>query len=257
MSTTECEMRKAAWRDHAWLPGGLAVRRLQPERMDDPALDGDLHLQALRGLSRLNSVGSAAQLIWPGLRSLSQRLRRDVRVLDIATGGGDVPLALWRIARRQGLPIKFTGCDLSPRAIGFAQAQADAAAAPITFFQHDVLKQPLPTGYDAVICSLFLHHLERPQAIELLRRMAGACGSLVIVSDLLRTPSSWLLTYAASRVLTRSPIVHADGPMSVAAAFSFDEARALAVEAGMLDATVRHAWPCRFMLLWSQTGIQN
>lgn len=256
MYTTECGTRTALRRGRAWLWEGLAVRRLQPERMDDPTLDGELHRQALGGLSRLNSLGGAARLIWPGLRDLSKRLGRALRVLDIATGGGDVPLALWRIARRQRLQIEFAGCDVSSRAIHFAQAQADSAAAPLKFFQHDALGQTLPTGYDAVICSLFLHHLQCEQASELLRRMADAGGSLLIVSDLLRSRSNWLLTYLASRTLTRSPVVHADGPMSMEAAFNLQEVRQLVVEAGLVGATLRRAWPCRFILEWNRPRIE-
>ena len=228
----------------------LAQRQRLPELMDDPALDERRHLQALRGLRRINWFGNSAGLIWPSLRELSRKLGRPIRVLDIATGSGDIPLALAHRAKKQGLSLEMAGCDLSRRAVEQAQRNAASADLPVEFFEHDVLHRPLPNGYDAIICSLFLHHLERDDAVELLRKMGEACGSLALVSDLVRTPSTYLMTYAASWLLTRSDVVHVDGPLSVRAAFNVAEARELASEGGIADCTIQRRFPCRFILTW-------
>lgn len=228
----------------------LAERRRLPELMDDPALDERRHLQALRGLRRINCVGNSAGLIWPSLRQLSEKKKEKIRVLDLATGSGDIPLALARRSQRHGLPMEIAGCDVSDRAIQQAQRSAAAAQLPVTFFQHDVLHQPLPKDYDAIFCSLFLHHLERPQAISLLQKMSAACRHLTLVSDLNRTPASLLMTYAASWLLTRSDVVHVDGPLSVRAAFNVAEAQELACEAGLTNCEIQPRWPARFILTW-------
>ena len=57
---------------------------------------------------------------------------------------------------------------------------------------------------------------------------------------------AWLVT----RLLSRSPIVHTDGPLSVAGAFTMAEARALAERAGLSGAQVGWRWPWRFLLSW-------
>src|SRR5262249_61298949 len=87
--------------------------------------------------------------------------------------------------------------------------------AALVFSACDVLREPLPAGYDAVVCSLFLHHLSAEQAVGLLRRMAAAAGRLVLVNDLARGRAGYLLAYLGTRLLTRSPGVHFDGPRSV------------------------------------------
>ncbi len=151
-----------------------------------------------------------------------------MRVLDIATGAGDIPIALYRMARRRNLPIEFTGCDLSPRAVEFARRRAAAVNADVQFFQHDAVAKELPEDFDAILCSLFLHHLADDEAARMLARMARASRRLVVVNDLERsTPALWL-TYAATRLATRSAIVRVDGPLSVRAAFTVDEVAALA-----------------------------
>ena len=152
------------------LPAALARRERVAELMDDPALDPAEHRRALRGLARLNWVSDSPGLLWPAVRDLA-RGGGPVRVLDVATGSGDVPRALAARAARAGLTnVTFAGCDISPTAV-----ESAARAAPgLTFFVHDAVRDPLPGGYDVVTCSLFLHHLSEADAVVLLGRMAAA-----------------------------------------------------------------------------------
>ena len=113
-----------------------------------------------------------------------------------------------------------------------------------------MLNDQLPGGYDAVVCTLFLHHLSDAEATALMRQMAAAAGRLVVVCDLARSKIGWWLTYAGTRLLTRSPVVHVDGPLSVQAAFTVDEIRSLAAQAGLTDCRIQRRVPFRFVLSW-------
>lgn len=229
-----------------WPP--LRTRVLQPELMDDPALDAAEHRSALAGLRMVNRASRTAGALWKPIAALQAELRRPLRVLDIATGSGDVPLALQSRADHSGTPIEFHGCDFSPRAIEVARERACTLRE--RFFVHDVLARPLPTGFDAITCSLFMHHLERPAALQVLTAMSQAAGHLVLVSDLRRCRRGYLLAYLASRAFSRSRVVHTDALLSVRAAFTPQEFRALAAEAELRGATIHPCWPCRFLLRW-------
>jgi len=106
------------------------------------------------------------------------------------------------------------------------------------------------SGYDVVMCSLFLHHLERGQARTLLARMAEQARRLVLVNDLVRSPAGWLLAHVGTRLLSRSWVVHTDGPRSVAGALTTAELREVAAEAGLVGAEVAGRWPFRMLLTW-------
>jgi hypothetical protein len=218
--------------------------------MDQPGLDAGRHRQALRGLARLNLWSGSAGLLWPPLAALARASGRPVRVLDLATGGGDVPIRLWHKAKRANVPLVVEGCDVSRTAVDYATEQAGRQAAAVRFFAADALTGETPTGYDALVCSLFLHHLTEEQAVTLLRRMGGAAGRLVLVNDLVRGRAGLLLARVGTRLLSLSPVVHVDGPRSVEGAFTVEEARMLAERAGLKGATVAHRWPCRFLLTW-------
>jgi 2-polyprenyl-3-methyl-5-hydroxy-6-metoxy-1,4-benzoquinol methylase len=230
----------------------IRERNVQPELMDQPDLDPSLHVHALRGLQRINIVSRSAAILWPTIAQLAQQVApRSVRVLDIACGGGDIAVALARRAKRSGLPIEVDGCDVSGRAIEEAQRRAtDAAAQDVRFFRLDALEQPLPKGYDVLTSSLFLHHLSEEQAAHLLRRMAAAARRAVMICDLERSWLGYGLAWFGCRLLTRSPVVHVDGPRSVAAAFAVSEISSLAARSGLEGAVISHHWPERWLLAW-------
>ncbi len=219
--------------------------------MDQPGLDPAAHRRALDGLARLNAASGAFRYLWAPIAELARSTKgRPLRVLDVATGGGEFPVTLMHWARRAGLPIEAAGCDRSETALEYGRRTAVAVGVPVTFFPQDVLSGPLPSGYDVVTCSLFLHHLDEGEAVRLLRAMAAAAGRLVLVNDLARGRLNYLLIWLATRVLTRSPVVRTDGPLSVRAAFTPREALSLAEKAGLTGATVRRCFPCRFLLTW-------
>ena len=229
----------------------LAKRRRLPELMDDPGLSRELHFRALAGLSRLNDWSGSVRIIWRALRSLEHDGNSDrLRILDLATGAGDIPIALWRRARRSGMTVQIDACDISPVALEYARRRSGEHGARIRFFECDALMLDGVMEYDVVISSLFLHHLTEDQATKLLRVMSAAARRMVLVNDLVRSSAGYALARAATRVLTRSHVVHVDGPRSVESAFTSREALRLAQRAGLIGACVVSTWPCRFLLTW-------
>jgi len=231
----------------------LDRRNRQPELMDQPGLDEGLHAHALRSLSRINVVSRTSAMIWEPIRDLARQTApaQPLRILDVACGGGDVALGLAQFAQRAGVPVHVDGCDINAVAVAHArEATGRRQISNVGFFQHDALKSPLPDGYDIVTCSLFLHHLDDADAGLMLRSMASAATQMVVVSDLRRTRLGYAMACVACRLLTRSPIVRVDGPLSVAAAFTIEEARDLAARAGLTGTTISPRWPQRYLLVW-------
>jgi 2-polyprenyl-3-methyl-5-hydroxy-6-metoxy-1,4-benzoquinol methylase len=232
----------------------LNQRRREPEWMDQPGLDCTLHDQALAALRRINRLSLTGRRLGRRIVQLARTLGRPLRVLDLASGGGDVALALASEARRKKTPLEVVGCDVSATAVRYSESQAQRAGFDnVRFFQLDVLQQPLPAGYDVVTCSLFLHHLDEGDGVRLLRTMAASAKHLVLLDDLCRSPAGRALVWLGCRLLTRSPVVHVDGPRSIQAAFTVEEAAELARQAGLTGCQIVRHWPQRFLLSWSRT----
>ncbi|RIJ51954.1 methyltransferase, partial [Clavibacter lycopersici] len=90
------------------------------ELMDDPDCDPAALDRTYARFPVVNRVVAG----WRGVyRSRIRPLLsadRETTLLDIGSGGGDVPLSLARWARRDGLRLSVTGIDPDPRAAAFA-----------------------------------------------------------------------------------------------------------------------------------------
>ena len=230
----------------------LKHRDRQPEVMDQPGLDPADHARALRGLRRINAISRSASGL---LRSL-QTLRgsdgsRPISVLELACGGGDIAIDLDRMARRSGLALAISACDLNPEAIRLARANALRRGGQVQFSVADALAEPGQERVDVVYCTLFAHHLSDDAVETLLRGMAARARRLVIVDDLIRSRLGYALAWSGTRLLSRSWVVHTDGPLSVRAAFTPQELLRLADRAGLSGAELERFWPERQRLIWS------
>ena len=218
--------------------------------MDEPHLDEHLHAQALQGLRRINRLSGTGSVLWQAVKEVAERNRdRPLRLLDVGCGGGDLAVALARRAGSEAIGIQIDGCDISEFTIDYARRYSDSReVSNVRFFQHDVLAEPFPDEYDVVMCSLFLHHFDEDDAVRVLGRFKAAARQLVLVQDLQRSSLGYMLAWLGCRLLSRSPVVHIDGPLSVAGAFTEDEVTELAKRAGLPDPEVKPCWPERFLM---------
>ena len=237
----------------------LALSRALPrtrvdEIMDRQDLALDEHQQALAGLRKINRLSHVAGSLLPYVLMLARQLdKRELQVLDVACGGGDVPITLARLARERGVEIRLILADRSPTALGLARASADAFSIPSETVQVDIIADSLPQA-DIVTNSLFLHHLDPPDVVAVLSHFRTAAKSLLLVSDLQRARLHVAAATLSCYALTRSKVVRHDGPASVRAAFTIAELLDLAGQAGLTGAEVRPVWPYRMLLHWRRSA---
>ena len=239
-------------------PVSLRERILVPERMDAPDLPEREHDLALRGLARLNRLSGADFMLWRFLAPKLATVPKGgvLRILDVATGSGDLPIQLSQRARHRfpNITIQWAACDVSEHALETATQRAHATGLKLQTHRLDVTADPLPDN-DVTICSLFLHHLESSQVVGLLARMATSATTGIVISDLRRTRTGLLLAHLAGRCFSRSPIVHFDAPASVRGAFTHLELADLAHHAGLQGSHMARVFPERMILDWSAEGV--
>jgi 2-polyprenyl-3-methyl-5-hydroxy-6-metoxy-1,4-benzoquinol methylase len=223
--------------------------------MDQPGLALREHRHALTALGRAHRVSRTAAALWPAIRRAAGTSGgAPLRVLDVASGGGQLAIALARHAARERVPLDIVCGDISPVAIEYGRGLAARAGVQGIRFQHlDVLNGSWPDRTDVVVSTLFLHHLDEDQAVAALQRMRAVAERLVLVSDLRRSRLGWLFAWVGCRLLSRSRVFHVDGTRSVEAAFTIDEARRLAERAGLVGARITNRWPQRWQLEWTRT----
>jgi 2-polyprenyl-3-methyl-5-hydroxy-6-metoxy-1,4-benzoquinol methylase len=208
-------------------------RTVTVEIMDSPDVEKGEHLQALAGLKRINFISRTAHKVLPPIYELARREKLDrISLLDIACGGGDVPIGVAIGLQRRGIGVDLTLLDRSATAVLMALP---------------------PIRADVVTNSLFLHHLRDPEEVLLLlRRMSEMADRMVVISDLVRTRTGLVGAWVACRLLSRSRIVHHDGPASVRAAWTAEEMEQLARRAGLTGARIISCAPWRMLLIWEK-----
>ncbi|MEO1616039.1 MAG: methyltransferase domain-containing protein [Planctomycetota bacterium] len=228
----------------------LKTRDRQDEWMDQPDLSTELHAGALRGLSRVNRFSGVVGSLWKPIASWAETAAdTPISLLDVASGGGDVAIGVDRRAKRASVAVRVTGCDISPFATEYATRQAERVNADVRFLCRDVLADAMPESYDIVYTSLFLHHLEQDSLLEILDSMRTIAKHRVILSDLIRSRLGYSLAKYGIRLLTRNPVCHVDGPLSVRAALTIDEMVEHCQRVGLKILERRKVWPERFLFV--------
>ena len=221
--------------------------------MDDPALGADEHAHALRGLAHVHRLTGTTRRLWSRIAREFKGANRLV-VLDVGCGDGLMLRQLFRLAQKQGIELELHACDFSHRALEMARDAAEAERIPLNTHLVDIIDDELDIQADIVICSLFLHHFSEPDVVGILRKLGAATRRLLLIEDLLRTQLGLLMCWIGVHALTRSRIVHVDGPLSVRAAFTKSEITSLVSDAGLSSAQIKKHWPERFLIDWSPAG---
>lgn len=194
-----------------------------PEMMDRPGQDPELLRADLTVLAWLNRQCGGYRIPLRYLPAFQPRT-----ILDLATGGGDVPRA---IALRWD--VKITAVDVNQDILRIARERS-AGFPQITFEQHDLRALPYaPASFDVVLCSLALHHFSEPDAVAILRRIHEIARIGYIVNDLRRNRVAVGLTHFMARHIITNPLAKFDAPASCERAFTVDELRAMAQRAGL------------------------
>lgn len=191
----------------------MNARSLEPEILDVHRPSRETMEETHRFLGAINR--------WLGGVGATRRAFREfskgwgpterIRVLDVASGAGDIPRALADWDPR----IEFVCTDIEPDPMGAVRVRANA------------LRLPFKTGsFDYVISSLFLHHLTDAAAARALREFDRVARRGLVMNDLIRRRR--LYWWTRFFTLFGNDIVRHDGPLSVLKSFTVGELRSLA-----------------------------
>lgn len=250
----------------------LKFRNLVPELMDDPNLPSADHELALKGLRRINRFsGTVSHLASQVIKLARKRPQPHWTILDIGCANGENLIQLHKMLA-QHISVSCIGWDISPYSIQSAKELADSlglSTDQVRFEIVDALATPEPLTQasandgsvkpiaDIVMNSLFMHHFDEPSVVRLLTQSSKLAKVAVLADDLHRTTVGWILAKLGCWILSRSPVVHFDGPQSVRAAFSFPEIMELARQAGLHDCQLVRHWPERYTLCWERPSIPS
>jgi 2-polyprenyl-3-methyl-5-hydroxy-6-metoxy-1,4-benzoquinol methylase len=202
----------------------------EPELMDRPQpVSGELK-RDLRNLRQLNRFFGSYGLIRHFLRRWIKPVG-NYRILDLATGSGDIPRLAADYARDVGARVKVDAVDQQSATVEIARSLS-VGYPEISFHQGNVLQWAAAEPYEIVLCSLALHHFSEEDAVRLLQRSRELSRGSILISDLRRGLVASLGVYWLTATIFREPMTRVDARLSAERAFSFAEFAELARRAG-------------------------
>lgn len=206
------------------------------ELLDGP-LDDPVALRGtIRDMARLNRRLGGTSASRRALDRLLEGRTVPHTLLDVGTGGADIPLALVAEATRRGRMLRVTAIDARPEVLDAAR-ELDGRLATTDGLELAVGDgRSLPwedRSFDVVHASLLLHHLEPPDALAMLREAARVARIGVVVNDFVRSRPVWLAARLVVALATRNRYSRHDGPLSVRRAYTRVELRALLAGAAL------------------------
>jgi 2-polyprenyl-3-methyl-5-hydroxy-6-metoxy-1,4-benzoquinol methylase len=221
------------------------------ELMDAPDADLAMLERTYERFRLVNAVVSNQRAVYT--RWIRPRLSTTVtrRVLDIGTGGADLPRALLRWARADGLRLEVTAIDPDSRALDWALGQPTE---PGLVLRREMSRELAEAGerFDVVTSNHVLHHLDGREFGALLadsERLAAG-GGIAVHGDIERSrlgyAGFWLGTLPFARNLLAGSYIRDDGLASIRRSHTAAELAAVLPPGWR----VRRGFPSRLEVLW-------
>ena len=217
------------------------------EFLDEDDVDPRELERALGYIRKVNSLLGYTRAIIAHLERFSRNWKSGQRIdiIDLATGSADIPRAILGWASKNNFDIHIVGVDR--HAVTARVAAEQGVDSRLQIVQADVFSLPFADqSFDYALTAMFLHHLDEPGILSVLKSMDRLSRRGIIASDILRHRRAYvwikLLTLFSSRM------VRHDATVSVAQCLTDPEIIALRDQAGISYANLHRHFGHRFVL---------
>lgn len=228
----------------------LGPRSTSPEVMDDMSITDERIDAALKELTVINRFlgGNRASLF--GIRQMAESLPRShrIRILDCGAGGADLVNALRALDR----PYTITSLDLNFRACHYSKSRRSGLNA----VNGSAFKLPFrDRSFDLIHAAMFCHHFDDKALGLILHEWSRVASVGIVINDLRRSAAAFLGITFLTKLLSRSPMVRNDAPLSVRRGFQRDELAG--ITSGYGSVTMSRHWAYRWLVTIAFTKEQH
>ncbi len=229
----------------------LSQRSSDIEIMDDLNCSGEVVDQTLRELETINTLLGGNHVTIDGLHRLikQSKTKGGISVADLGCGGGDMLRLIRRWSQRHNLALRLMGIDANPNIVAFAQ-RTTRPSQSITYATIDIFSDEFAEKrFDIILGTLFFHHFTNDQLAVFFRQLKGQVSIGFVINDIHR---HWFAYYSIkwlTRLLSRSPMVKFDAPLSVRRAFRKSDLLDIMKRAGIEKFSIRWMWAFRWQVV--------
>ena len=206
------------------------------EHLDGPLDDPSTLVGNLRDLRRLNRLSGGVALSRWGVNQLLDGSTEAGTVIDVGTGGADIPVALLADAAWRGRTLEVTAVDSRSEVLAAARLARPSLERIQRLRLALVDPERLPyqnETFDVGHASLVIHHLDEEPAVRFLAELGRVSRRGVVINDLHRGELGLFGAWLVGRFLTRNHYTRHDSLLSVRRAYTIAETEALLRRAGL------------------------
>ena len=219
---------------------------MKEEIMDDFLLQGPVLEDTLDKLAGINKWLGGNKITLTGIKKLLEKQNHDkvFRIVDLGCGGGDMLRLIADYGRKNGYNLQLVGVDANENTLDYARERSmdfpEISYRSCSVFSNE-FKQ---LEYDIALATLFLHHFEEDQILELLNTLQKKATLGVIINDLHRHPMAYYLFQLLCLVIPND-MVRDDGLASILKGFRLNELEEFSKQIGA-QAMIRWKWAFRY-----------
>jgi len=225
----------------------LSTRTIKKEFLDSPGMDDATLTEAYRFMAVVNRFFGGQGVVEKFILRLSRRLKtQQLQILDLGSGGCDIPIAVRRWGLKKNIDLHFTCLEISDFAcdLGLKNIKRSRLTG-IELIKADIFSFRPVNKFDAVIGSMFFHHFTNDEIIQIARIVHGFGPKSLLINDLSRTNINYFACVLAALFL--DPVVKHDALTSIERGFTRPQLHSMLQELTDAQITVQNRWFCRVM----------
>tara|TARA_R100001369_G_scaffold20091_2_gene36905 strand:+ start:100782 stop:101492 length:711 start_codon:yes stop_codon:yes gene_type:complete len=223
-------------------------RSEEAEIMDDFELKGEELEQTLSDLEKINKWLGGNKITLDGIQTLLKDTpeKTTIRIADVGCGSGAVLREIANWGRTQKFDLELIGIDANPYAVEIAQRRSDYYP-EIKFEALNIFSEAYKQQeYDIVLCTLTLHHFKNEEILELLNIFKEQSNIGIIINDLQRSKTAYVLFQAFCKVFINNEIARKDGLTSILRGFKKKDLKKLSKEIPAQKHSIKWKWAFRY-----------
>ena len=218
------------------------------EIMYDFTLEGEILRDALDKIARINQLLGGNKLTLQGVQSLINlvSIKKEITIVDIGCGNGDMLRALADYASKNNLNFKLIGVDANPFTINHAE-ELSKPYQNITYKCEDIFEDKFTAlKYDIVLCTLTLHHFKDAEIIKLVSVFYENANIGIVINDLQRSALAYRLFQVLCFVFRLNKMSKEDGLVSILRGFKKEELEEFSKKTHLKKYSIQWKWAFRY-----------
>jgi len=218
------------------------------EIMDDFDLQGEELRRTLKDLENINAWLGGNQITINGIENLlaGRSKSTTIRIADIGCGNAAILRKIAEWGRKKEYQFELIGIDANHHAIEIAEELSkdfeNLQFKTLNIFSNEFQNME----FDIILCTLTLHHFKDSQIVELLNQLYAQAKIGVVVNDLHRNSSAYILFQAFCAVFVNNEIARKDGLTSILRGFKKEDIKYFTEKIPATQHEISWKWAFRY-----------